>query len=333
MDEKVAALFDSRNTLFFSWSYSRRSEDIAALLGIPYRFFPLKQQRRLFQFPLLFVRTLFFLAREHPRTLFVQHPPVHILLPVLLYCLLSGARFVIDSHITPGTTLVEKPYHRFYLLLHRFYSYFAAVTLFHSRAILERSKGWSGKRMVLENPVRPLALKSTFAVDRHPAVGMVTSFSPDEHVEAVIEAAVDLSGVSFYITGPEEKIPAVLRKAAPARVLFTGYLSGTTYYEFLHAMDLIVVLTDRPASALLGAYESISAGTPLVVSDTRTMRQVIGRGAVFVENEAEAIRKGIEAALAERERMRYEITQLKQEKLEHQQRAFLLIATILCQSP
>jgi glycosyltransferase involved in cell wall biosynthesis len=326
MDEKPAALFDAKHTLFLSWSYSRRSEDIAALLGIPYRFFPLSQKRRLFQFPLLFLKTLLFLFRTRPSVVFVQHPPVHILFPVLVYYLLCGVRFIIDSHITPGTTLVEKPHHRCYLLLHRFYSFFAEVTLFHSRAILERSVEWSGNFMVLENPVRELALRGSYKVEHRPAVGMVTSFSPDEHVEEVTGAARKLPEVSFYITGSEEKIPPALKTDLPLNVVFTGYISGISYYEFLHAMDLVIVLTDRPESALLGAYESIAAETPLVVSDTETMRECIPQGAAFVENNVESIRSGVEAGLVDREKLKTEIVKLRRNKLEQQQRTFRAIA-------
>jgi glycosyltransferase involved in cell wall biosynthesis len=326
MDEKPGALFDSEKTIFLSWSYSRRSEDIAALLDIPYQCFSLNQGLRLLQFPALFVKTLFFLLRRHPSLVFVQHPPVHVLLPVLLYCLFSGARFIIDSHITPGTTLVEKPHHRFYLLLHRFYSFFAEVTLFHSEAILERSKEWWGDFMVLENPVRELSLKGNFPVAQRPAVGMVTSFSPDEHVEGVIEAALELPEVSFFITGSEYKVPAAMKQQAPRNVMFTGYISGESYYEFLNAMDLIIVLTDRAESALLGAYESISAETPLVVSDTPTMRRYFPQGVIFVEHRVESLTRGIEKGLGSRDALKEEIDSLKQKKLKIQSRTFKEIA-------
>jgi glycosyltransferase involved in cell wall biosynthesis len=162
---------------------------------------------------------------------------------------------------------------------------------------------------------------------------MVTSFSPDEYVSEVVEASRKLPHVSFFITGPEKKIPSELRKETPGHVQFTGYISGHTYYEFLHTMDLIVVLTDRTESALLGAYESISAETPLIVSDTETMRHYVPQGAVFVENEAESIRKGIEAALAEGGRLKTEVSRLKQRKLEQQQDTFRMIAAAVSQSP
>jgi len=311
--------------LFLSWSYSRRSEDIAAIFGIAYFCFPLSEKLRLIQFPLLFVKSFLFLLRKQPVVIFIQNPPVHSILPVALYSFVSGAHFIIDSHITPGTTLVEKPYHYLYLLLHRVYSYLAAVTLFHSRAILEKLKGWKCNCMVFENPVRRIEKGTNFPVKKRPSIGMISSFSPDEHLTDVIKAAKGLDGVSFYITGWKEKLPQRLKAQSPENVFFTGFIKGETYYEFLKAMDIVIVLTDRKESALLGAYESISAETPLVLSDTVTMRYYFPYGAVFVENTVLSIRNGIAMALREKESLKKEICKLKSEKLKIQEENLLKV--------
>lgn len=315
--------------IFLSWSYSRRSEDIAALEGIEYFYFPIKQKIRFYQFPLLFIKTVFFLIKRRPEVIFIQHPPVHALLPVLLYSFFSRAKYVIDSHITPGTTLVEKPYHNIYLLLHRFYSYNAAVTLFHSRAILERLKQWRCNCMVLENPVRILELKSTYHVLRKPAVGMVTSLSPDEDIQEVIDAARDLKNITFYITGDEKKVIGSTLSSVSKNIIFTGFIKGKDYYEFLKGMDAIIVLTDREESALLGAYETVSAETPLVLSDTMTMRYYFPYGAIFVRNRKDSIKEGIELAIRESGRLTKEIKQLKIDKLGKQDKNFSRIEKFL----
>ena len=315
--------------IFLSWSYSRRSEDIAKIEGFDYFYFPLSQKIRIFQFPLLFVKTIFLLSKKRPEVIFIQHPPIHVILPVLLYSMLTGARYIIDSHITPGTTLIEKPHHNIYLFLHRFYSYLATVTLFHSKAILERGKKWRCNYMVLENPVRVLDIESSFPIQRRPAIGMVSSLSPDEHIIEVIEAAGDLKNVIFYITGDKEKIPRRILTSTSENIHFTGYFKGNNYYEFLKAIDLAIVLTDREESALLGAYEALSAETPLVLSDTQTMRYYFPRGAIFVRNSKEAIKVGIENGLKKRERLRREIKQLKELKLKKQKENFLKIEKLI----
>jgi hypothetical protein len=300
---------NKKKWIFLSWSYSRRSEDIAALEGIEYFYFPIRQKIRFLQFPLLFIKTVFFLIRRRPKVIFIQHPPIHAIFPVFIY--------------------VEKPHHNLYIILHRFYSYFAAVTLFHSKAILERVRKWRCNCMVLENPVRELKLETHFSVKKRPAVGMVSSFSSDEHILDVVKAAGEIRNVSFYITGDKGKAPREILNSASDNIQFTGFIKGKEYYEFLKAMDFIIVLTDREESALLGAYETISAETPLVLSKTNTMTHYFPLGAVFVRNISVEIKEGIEKALKEKGKLVKEIKELKVQKLRRQNENFSKIENLL----
>lgn len=183
--------------------------------------------------------------------------------------------------------------------------------------------------MVFENPVRKLSIKSHFPVPKRPSIGMVTSLSPDEHIEEVIEVAKDLTNITFYITGDMKKIPHNILSSASENIRFTDYIGGNYYYEFLKAMDVVLVLTDRKESALLGAYETISVETPLVISDTQIMRYYFPLGAVFVKNNREAIKEGIEKALLEKERLAEELKQLKEAKLKKQSENLLRLEKLL----
>lgn len=317
--------------IFFSWSYSRRSEDIAAVKNIDYIYFPLNQRIRFLQFPIIFIKSLLFLFLEKPKIVYIQHPPVHALLPVFLYSLISGSRYIIDSHITPGTTLVEKPHHSFYVFLHRFYSYFATMTLFHSQMILERFNRWRCRCMVLENPVRRLKISSDYPVQRRPAIGMVSSLSPDEYIQEVIGAAKELDHIQFFITADKERISSSISANSSTNIHYTGFIKGIQYYEFLKAMDVMIVLTDRAESALLGAYETVSAETPLIVSDTMTMRYYFPCGAVFVKNNSESIKQGIVRALKEKDSLNREIVVLKDKKLKKQEENLSRIDKVFAQ--
>jgi glycosyltransferase involved in cell wall biosynthesis len=139
--------------------------------------------------------------------------------------------------------------------------------------------------------------------------------------------------ISFYITGSKEKIPPALKDNAPPNVIWTGFISGSPYYAFLRAMDTVIVLTDREESALLGAYESISAETPLVVSDTSTMRYYFPSGTLFADNNAPSISRALGEALRRIRDLEAGIKKLKQQKLKRQAETFRKIAEQSCQSP
>lgn len=324
-----AAEMNKEKWLFFGWSYSRRSEDIAYIMGIDYFYYSLKEKIRLLQFPSLFFRTLLFLFRENPHIVFIQNPPIHALAPVFLYAVIAGKKYVIDSHIIPGTTLIEKPHHKFYLFLHKFYSYSAAATLFHSKAIKERFKKWRCDSIVVENPVRSVDDGTSFPVDKRPAVGVVSSFQPDEKLDVLLEAEKELPNIIFYIAGDKSKLNKDIINSVTSNIKFTDFLKGDYYYQFLKAMDAIIVLTDRQESALLGAYEAVAAETPLVLSNTVTMRYYFPHGAIFVENKKNEIKKGIEKALEKKKILAKEIKELKKEKIENQRKKMSTIKSII----
>ena len=91
--------------LFLVWGFpqgSHRSQLMAQELGmqVQHVYFIAKQGKwqALLKYPVQAVQTLVVLARQRPRAVFIQNPPIFSSLVVYLYSLLTGSRFVIDSN-------------------------------------------------------------------------------------------------------------------------------------------------------------------------------------------------------------------------------------------
>ena len=67
-------------------------------------------------------------------------------------------------------------------------------------------------------------------------------------------------------------------------------------------MDATIDLTTRENCLVCGAYQSIAAGKPMVLSKTRALQTFFPAGAVYTDNSAADIRRCIEKVLADRER-------------------------------
>jgi len=78
-------------------------------------------------------------------------------------------------------------------------------------------------------------------------------------------------------------------------------------------VDTVIDLTDRDHTLLLGAFEAVSLGTPLIVSDWPILREYFSHGAVHVANTADAICEGIQQAQREHATLRKEIALLRDE--------------------
>ena len=90
-------------------------------------------------------------------------------------------------------------------------------------------------------------------------------------------------------------------------------------------------LTTRDDIQLSVANEAVGARKPMVISDTKLLRDLFYRGAVFVNpTDATAIRDGCSLALAQKQVLVQEVAQLSEERnrrwLEQAQRIEKLIA-------
>jgi glycosyltransferase involved in cell wall biosynthesis len=123
----------------------------------------------------------------------------------------------------------------------------------------------------------------------------VCTFAPDEPFMEVLEAARDLPGTTFQITGDLRRRPAEAQRAAPPNVEWVGYLEPDEYLSALFAADVVMTLTRRPESVQRSAHEAVDALRPLVVTNWPHIGELFPHG-VLVENDAASIRRGVEEA-------------------------------------
>jgi hypothetical protein len=124
----------------------------------------------------------------------------------------------------------------------------------------------------------------------------VCTFAPDEPVAEVLQAASGLRDVEFRVTGDLRRLPARLRRDAPANVRWVGYLGPDHYVAALADADVVLSLTLREDSVARSAHDAVDALRPLVLSGGPHLRELFPY-AVLVENRPEAIAEGVGDAL------------------------------------
>src|SRR5262249_36868087 len=99
-----ATALDCPWRLFVSWApFCSRSDNIARELGgssamIYHRFWGSSYWTIVLKYFTQSVATVLLLLRKRPRCVFVMSPPPIACLPIWLYSVVTGARFVIDAH-------------------------------------------------------------------------------------------------------------------------------------------------------------------------------------------------------------------------------------------
>lgn len=255
------------------------------------------------------VRTLIVLIRERPRAVHVQNPPFVSGLVVYLYSRLFGAKYVLHYHSAAFGRVWD-----WALPVQRFLARRAATNIVTNQHWAGVVRGWGGHALVMLDPFLDLPAGEPFPMGPGFNVAVVSTFAPDEPIEAILEAAARLPQVHFYVTGDKRKKSADFFANAPANVTFTGFLDPYRHYPgLLRAADAVMVLTTRNYTLQLGGCEAVAVGKPLITSDWPYLREVFPKGTVYVSDSAASIRDGVLAVQEKYETLAKEVVALRRE--------------------
>jgi hypothetical protein len=282
------------NIVFISWErYNRRSELLAQHLEAKVFFIAYGQKGRLLhtliKYPIQAWRTWWVLHQERPGIIFVQNPPIFCALVAFFYASWHRARYVIDSHT--GAFLFAK--WRWSLGLHRWLSRRALATIVHNVDQEKILKTWGCPYCVLGFTPGSYSSKEPFPLDGKFNIAVICSVGEDKWLADVFDAAVLLPDVRFYITGDSKRIPRPLLIRKPENCRLTGFLPYGQYVSLLSGVNAVMDLHDRDHTLLLGGFEAVSLGKPLITSDWPLLRDYFSLGTVYVRNTAQGICEGV----------------------------------------
>ena len=282
-------------TLFVVWTPSSRgsrSRALAGQLGIDVHYVSATARRgvvaAMLKYPVQAVMTSVLLLRERPRVVLVQSPPTIAPLLVAVYAAITGARFVVDAHsdamLSPRWTRPRS--------LYRHLARRALATIVTNRHFADTIRAWGGRALILQD-IPASFPDGSFCVDGDFNVAVVNTFATDEPLDAVLAAADDLEGVTFYITGDTSHVPATVTSDVPRNVKFTGFLPDDRYYGLLRSSHAVMCLTTRDHTMQRGACEALSLGKPIITSDWPVLNEYFSMGTVHVDNTVAGIRTGV----------------------------------------
>lgn len=307
---------------FIAWiRFQQRSELLAHHLGATMHFIYYGKRGKRLELPLRYLvqalRTWRVFRQETPGVVFVQNPPIFCVLVAFIYARIHRATCVIDSH-----TGAFFPPWRWSLWLHRMLSRSALTTIVHNKSQEKILKTWGCHTFVLSDYPGPRQEGEPFSLDGQFNVAVVSSFAPDEPLDAIFGAATRLPEARFYVTGDSNRIPPPLLTKKPNNCCLTGYLPYQRYLGLLRGVDVIIVLTTRDHTLLSGGYEAVSLGTPLITSDWPVLKDQFSIGTVHVQNTAEGIYEGVRQAQVEHDTLQQDMLRLRDRLQSEWQKSF-----------
>jgi glycosyltransferase involved in cell wall biosynthesis len=168
----------------------------------------------------------------------------------------------------------------------------ATFAVVHNTEMARLIRPWPSPVFVIDNYVvpvheRPIGLMRSAT---GPVV-VAASGAIDEPLELVVQAGLLLgTECEIVITGRRDAIRRRLgHQSLPPSVRLAGFLERRAYLELLASASVTVCLTTRAATMQLGAWEALSLGCPVVVSDQKVLRDYFRAGAQFAAHTPQAL--------------------------------------------
>ncbi len=242
-------------------------------------------------YPIAALQTAWFLARRRPRAIIVAVPPIIAPLVVLPIAAVLRASLALDVH--SGAMLDRRWRWSVGILKQMNRRATTAIVTLPSLAVDLAAP--RGRVIVVPDPLPALSAQTEPAPDDRdsPLVVAVCGWGDDEPIDALVAAA---RGESWNLT-----LTGRARRALdlPPNVSLSGFLSTDNYVSLVSGADAVVVLTTREDTLLSGAWEALALGRPLIVSDTKALRQTFGDGVTYVAPHAGAITDAVQRTLAD----------------------------------
>jgi len=268
------------------------------------------------------------LARERPDIVLVQNPPIFSVLVAFCYCKLYKAQYVIDSHTA---AFLSRRWRRF-IVLHQWLCRKALLVIVHNKSQKEMVDNWKCNYQVIGFTPGDYPEGEPFSFDRKFNIVVPSTFHDDEPLDVVFEAAGRLTDVAFYITGNSVNIAPGLLIKKPANCYLTGFLPYNRYIGLLRGADVILDLTTRDGTVLSGAFEAISLGKPLIVSDWQILRDYFSIGTIHIPNSVDGVCKGVLQAQLELSTLQRDILILNEKLLVEWDQKFAELFQLLSES-
>ena len=308
--------------IWITWERQRRSIELSKELKCDY--FELAQSSSEISFlPLRYLylsaKTLNILLTRRPNVIFAQNPSIILASFLCFLRTLFKYKLIIDRHSNFKLNNLRNKKLK-WRLFHFFSKYsvknceFTIVTNAHLKNLIDL---WGGKGHVLQDKLPQIREPKLIFLPYKKNIAFISSFSEDEPLMEVIEAANLINpNWGIYITGSKQsymKKNKDLFQNLPSNINLTGFIPETDYYDLIYSADLLIVMTTQEYTLTCGAYEGISLGKAIILSDTKTIKEYFCSGVLYSKPDAQSIAQKIIEGIKKSKELQAQVAILKEQ--------------------
>jgi len=308
--------------LFIAWvPFQRRSASMQVYFEYELYFLSLSFKGRWLrplEYALKSIKTLWFFIIRRPQIIWIQLPPTPLLYLALFYRMLAFQEVLIVADCHNAT--FRPPW----IKLPKVVSFLnqCDIILVHSVQVKSQAREFGISDEVvhlLEDPTNSITEVDSSALTSklsHPWVLCPCSFNRDEPINEILNAARLAPEITFVLTGRFDRARGIHDLTnIPDNVKLTGFLPVSKFNALLLETDVVLGFTQLDGIQLSAAVEATAAGVPMLLSDTKLLRQLFYKGAVYVDSaNSSAIAQKCKQVLSDRDILASQVRELRDER-------------------
>jgi glycosyltransferase involved in cell wall biosynthesis len=301
--------------IWITWENQRRNRELSSSLGI--KLYELehidKINGRISKYSAGIKETYSIYVKERPKVIFCQNPSIILALFTVLVKAFFKVQVIVDAH---NAGLFPAEGHSTILsFISRFIQRKADLTIVSNNNLRPEVIGNGGIVFVLPDKIPDIPTTPIKKLKGKNNLLLICSFADDEPYRIVFNAGLQLDkNICVYVSGDYQK-KDINPDSLSKNIILTGFIPEYEYAQMLNSIDATIVLTTRENCLVCGAYESIAAGKPMILSNTKALIEYFNRGAVYVDHNIDDMERAIMEVLQKKEEL---LTQVKALKTERQ---------------
>jgi len=300
------------NITFIAWEKQRRTISLASQLGAKLAIIEVKANRPL-RYLLSFLKTIPLLFAARHSIVIVQNPSMLLAFICVTLRPLFNYKLIIDRHSNflfsvKGKLSLSQ---RAFMFLSRFTNKNADLVLVTNSTIASLVKNDGGKPFVLPDPFPTMPEIKTNPKAASFELLFVCSWSDDEPIAELFAAASKLSSaLKIYVSGKPKFQYKNLINTKPNNIELTGFVDDTQFFELMARVDAVIAISKAPATLVCGAYEAIALGKPVLVGDSKELKEYFSSGVLYTNSTPEDIYEKIQQLIENTTKLRAEVNKL-----------------------
>jgi glycosyltransferase involved in cell wall biosynthesis len=148
------------------------------------------------------------------------------------------------------------------------------------------------------------------------------AFAYDEPIDEILEAARITPHLTWILTG---KAPQSVAASAPKNLILTGFVSKEEYSRLRANASVVLASTTAEDTMQSAGYEALAAGTPLVTTPTRVLKEYFGDAVLYAAPKADSIAEQVSHAFMNRQYFANRMAELRRRRIAEQDEAIAQI--------